>query len=61
MEYISLIAEYADEAVAFALALHAAALIIVNATNTPADDAVLAKAYKAIEFVAGFVTYKAKK
>lgn len=60
MEYITLALEYADEALAFLLALHAAALIVVNATPTPKDDAALAKAYSFIEFLAGFVTRKAK-
>jgi len=60
MDFINLVMEYLPVAVSFALAAHAAALVIVNATPTPKDDAVLAKAYKVIEFFAGLVTKKAK-
>ena len=45
---------------AVVLSLHGTALLIVNLTPTPSDDAVLAKAYKVIEFLGGLVTKKAK-
>jgi len=45
---------------AVVIALHAAALAIVNLTPTPKDDAVVAKVYGVIEVVAGIVTKKAK-
>lgn len=48
------------ELISFLFALHAAAAIVVNLTPTPADNAVLGKVYKVIEFLAGIVTYKAK-
>jgi hypothetical protein len=43
------------------LALHAAALIIVNMTKTPQDDKAVAAFYRVIEFMAGFVTKLAKR
>lgn len=43
-----------------AVAIHALALVIVNLTPTPKDDALLAKAYKVVEVVAGILTNKAK-
>ena len=42
------------------LATHAGALVIVYATPTPKDDAILAAAYKVIEAVAGVITARAK-
>ena len=42
------------------LAAHTLALFIVNLTPTPKDDAVVAKAYKVLEWLAGFVTTKSK-
>jgi hypothetical protein len=41
-------------------ALHALALAVVNLTATPDDDALLAKAYRVVEMVAGIFTAKAK-
>lgn len=49
-----------DSILVAVLAVHAAALAIVNLTPTPKDDEIVAKAYKVVEFVAGFVTKKAK-
>lgn len=43
------------------IAAHAVALVIVNLTKTPADDAAVAKFYRFIEYFAGFVTKIAKK
>lgn len=45
---------------AILLAAHALAVVIVNLTPTPADDAVLSKVYAWVEKVAGIVTAKAK-
>jgi hypothetical protein len=59
MSYLTYL-DYGYTALSFLFAAHAAALVIVNATTTPKDDAILAKAYKVIEFVAGLVHYKAK-
>lgn len=46
--------------VAVVVAAHALALAIVNLTPTPKDDAVVAKVYTVIEWIAGVVTRKAK-
>lgn len=43
------------------LAAHAVALVVVNLTKTPADDAAVAKFYRFIEYFAGFVTKLSKK
>jgi hypothetical protein len=51
---------YLDTALTLLMAGHSLALAIVNLTPTPADDAIVAKAYKYIEFLAGIVTKKAK-
>lgn len=48
-----------EAVVAFLLAAHAAALVIVNLTPTPKDNEVLAKVYKVIQVAAGLVTKKA--
>jgi len=37
------------------IAVHALAVAIVNLTPTPKDDAVVAKAYRVIEFAAGIL------
>jgi|14BtaG_2_1085337.scaffolds.fasta_scaffold02054_6 hypothetical protein len=42
------------------VAAHALAVAIVNLTPTPKDNALLGKAYKVIEVVAGIVTSTAK-
>lgn len=43
------------------IAAHALALVIVNLTKTPNDDVALAKFYRIIEYLAGFITKLAKK
>lgn len=43
------------------LAAHGLAMLIVNLTPTPADDSVVAKFYKPIEWLAGLLTSLAKK
>lgn len=40
--------------------VHIAALVVVNLTPTPADDAFVAKFYRWVEILAGFVTQAAK-
>lgn len=42
------------------VALHGAAIAIVNLTPTPRDDEVLARVYKVVEAVAGIFTARAK-
>lgn len=59
-EVIAMLKANADSIFAVLFALHAFALVIVNLTPTPADNLVLAKVYKVVEFLAGFFTKKAK-
>lgn len=42
------------------ISLHALAVVIVNLTDTPADDEFVGKAYKVIEILAGIFGDKAK-
>jgi hypothetical protein len=58
---IDTIIQHAQTAVQILLAAHALALLIVNLTPTPKDDAALAKFYRAVEFLAGIITKLAKK
>lgn len=60
MEYVSYFWQYKDVAFDFLFAAHIAALVIANATPTPKDNEVLAKAYGALEFLAGIISRKAK-
>jgi len=46
---------YLPEILQFLVAFHAAAVVIVNMTDTPTDNQILAVAYKYIEFAAGIV------
>ncbi len=48
------------EIVAALFAVHAAAVIVVNLTPTPKDDAYVAKFYRFIEILAGIVTKLSK-
>lgn len=41
-------------------ALHGAALVVVNMTPTPVDNAVLTKVYRVVEIAAGLVGEKVK-
>ena len=43
------------------LALHGAAVLIVNLTDTPKDDELIARFYRTIELFAGLVTPLAKR
>lgn len=46
---------YLEEVLTFLLAFHAAALVLVNFTDTPADNKMLALVYRYIEFFAGII------
>lgn len=46
---------YLPEALQLILAAHGLALAIVNMTDTPKDNELLAKVYKYVEFLAGIV------
>jgi hypothetical protein len=46
---------YLDTILQLLLSLHGAALIIVNLTNTPRDNEILAVIYRYVEFFAGIV------
>jgi hypothetical protein len=50
-----------SEIAGIAGALHFLCLAIVNATPTPKDDEIYAKAYRIIEVIAGVLTKTAKK
>lgn len=58
---IDAILGHAKTAVEILIAAHALALLIVNLTPTPKDDAAVAKFYRAVEFLAGIITKLAKK
>jgi uncharacterized membrane protein HdeD (DUF308 family) len=49
-----------DAIFAILFALHGVALMIVNLTPTPADNAALAKVYSVVEVLAGLVSSKSK-
>ncbi len=57
--YAWLLANY-EAVLAILMALHGVAVLIVNLTPTPKDDAVLAKVYRVIELLAGIISTKAK-
>ncbi len=57
---MSQILQYKDEIFTVLLYAHAAALVIVNLTPTPKDNAIVAGVYRAIEFVAGILGARAK-
>ena len=46
--------------VAIAAAIHTLAVLIVNLTPTPKDDAVVARIYKFVETLAGLITKRVK-
>jgi hypothetical protein len=60
MPFIEWITTNGDAIAAALLAIHAAAVAIVNLTPTPQDDEIMAKLYKPIEWLAGILTKKAK-
>lgn len=49
------------DVVEIVLALHGAAVLIVNLTHTPKDDELVSRFYRAIELFAGLVTPLAKR
>ena len=51
----------AKDVVEILIAIHGVALLIVNLTPTPKDDAILAKYYRIIEVLAGIISKLAKK
>jgi len=51
---------YASTAIAAVLALHTAAIAVVNLTPTPKDNAVVEVVYKVVEVLAGVITPAAK-
>jgi hypothetical protein len=60
-DVFSFITTHWADIVALGAAAHGMALIIINLTPTPADNAAYAKFYKFIEVLAGVVTKIAKK
>lgn len=60
MTFLQWIINNGDVIAAVLLAVHAAAVAIVNLTPTPKDDDIVAKLYKPIEWLAGILTKKAK-
>lgn len=52
---------HAQQLVTVLLAIHAIAVVIVNLTPTPKDNAAVANFYKIIEVLAGIITKLAKR
>lgn len=57
---IAFCSAHSVEIVALLVAIHAAAVAIVNLTPTPKDNEVVAKVYRVIEIIAGIVTKLSK-
>lgn len=57
---IAYLVAHGPEILAALIAIHAAAVAIVNLTPTPKDDALVAKLYRVIEILAGIVTKLSK-
>lgn len=51
---------YLDTALTLLMAAHGLAIAVVNMTPTPKDDEIVAKLYRGIEFLAGFIHPRAK-
>jgi hypothetical protein len=60
MDTLLYVTEHASEILEFLMYLHAAALLIVNVTPTPRDNAIVAYVYRCVEFIAGIITPRAK-
>lgn len=60
MDILNFVTSNAEGIVGALLAVHAAAVAIVNLTDTPKIDGYLKKAYTVLEFFAGIVSEKAK-
>jgi len=58
--FLQWLSDNATTIFAVLFALHGAALAIVNATATPADDRIVGKFYKFLEALAGIFSSKAK-
>lgn len=61
MAIFAFLMAHGTEIIAAMLAVHAAAVAIVNLTPTPKDDEFVGKAYRVIEVLAGIITKIAKK
>lgn len=59
MGFVNVLVENWGVLVGLLLSLHAAATFVVGITDTPKDDAIVAKVYKFVEMLAG-VTEKTK-
>lgn len=53
--------EHAQAIASIALTLHIWAIVVVNLTPTPRDDAMLRRAYRILEALAGIFTPLAKR
>ncbi len=53
--------DHAEQLIAVLLGIHALAIAIVNLTDTPKDDEMVAKYYRIVEVMAGIVTRLAKR
>jgi hypothetical protein len=60
MTVVAVILANLETILAVLLALHGAAIAIVNLTPTPKDDAIVGKVYRVIEVFAGILGVKAK-
>ena len=60
MDFVSFVTENGDAIFTAVLGVHALAVVVVNATDTPADDKWLGRIYKAVEYAAGVFGLKAK-
>lgn len=52
---------HAEQLISVLLGIHALAIAIVNLTDTPKDDEIVAKYYRIVEVMAGIVTRLAKR
>lgn len=57
---IAYLVAHGPEILAALIAIHAAAVAVVNLTPTPKDDALVSKLYRVIEILAGIVTKLSK-
>jgi len=61
LDFMTFLAAHSGEILGILAALHGLAVAVVNLTPTPKDDAIVAKAYRVIEVLAGIlVPSKAK-
>lgn len=57
---IAYLMAHGPEILAALVAVHAAAVAVVNLTPTPKDDAVVARLYRVVEILAGIITKLSK-